>query len=352
MNLIHKLEKVDYGIKLTISIMNVIVIIEVLLTLFTLKTLMKNLYLYLCLVVVCLLSSVSVVQAAQFENPHVDFMEGVKNISSAKITAENSVFLYRNKKLVLGSVAQSKGAAVKVGSTTYDSISFVTTSAGDDKESLETKMDFIRKGEFIFIKFKYGPAKNKWIKMRADQYEAFGESLELTNEFEMADISDPGGGDTALMMKLAKLAEKHNLYVNFEDPVTKKKKGKTLTTYTLEYDRKAVVPFYTEMETILTDEEKEKTIIGIPGFSAAIKSKFFVDTFVENSYVRLVFNEVTGEPVEYIAELNVPEHKSLSFAIEHFVYMKMDDINKKVKVVPPSKFITTDAALKLMGLED
>ncbi len=304
------------------------------------------------LVLLCLLTFTNITEAAELEDPYSSFISGLDKIASAKIGAEASTIVYDGKKIVTGSTVTSKGSGMQVSSTTFDSFSYVETAVGDDERSLETKMDFVRKGNDIYIKFKYGLAKNKWIKLRADEYEEFGVSLDLEAQFDLADFSDPRGEDKALMEKLALLAEKHNLYVNYEEPLTKKKNGKTLTTYSLEFDRKAVVPFFTEASTTLSEDEKKMSVLGVKGFMDALKSKIFVDSLVEKSYVRIVFDEANGLPVEYTEKLIVPQHKNVGLSLEQFSHMKFDNINKKVNIKVPTKFISPEAALKIMGLDD
>jgi hypothetical protein len=312
----------------------------------------KKTTLKIVLIALCLFTLTSSAQAAQLNDPYSSLVSGLDKINSSKFTAEAYSLVYDGDELVSGTVLNSKGVAMQTGSTTFDSSSSIVTTVGDSEESFETKMDFIRKGDDIYIKFKYGPAKNKWIRLSAKNYEDFGEAIDMELEFKLADMSDQGGKSEILLKKLAKLAEKHDLFVNFEDPVTKKKKGKTLTTYLLEYDRDKVLPFFTEANAILTEEEKEKTVLSVDGFIDSLKSRVFVDSLVEESFVEIVFDEATGLPVQYAEKLLVPEHKAINLALEQVTYMKFDNINKKVTIKVPAKSISSDDALKLMGLDD
>lgn len=300
----------------------------------------------------CLSIVTNFVQAAELDDPYTNFVYGLDNITSAKISSVASFLVYDDNKIASGYVMDSKGSATKISSTTYESSSSIKTVTGTDKESYTTKMDFVRKGDYVYIKFKYGPAKNKWIRIEADNYEEFGEAIEMELQFDLADVSDSGGQDEEFLKKIATVAEKNNLFVNYDKPLVKKKKGTTLTTYFLEFDRKSLIPYYTELANVLTEEEKNKSVLSIKGFTDALKSKFFVDSLVKESYVMITFDDATGLPIEYTESLVVPQYKGIGDSFEQFAYMKFDNINKNVKIAAPKKFISTDDALKLMGLDD
>ncbi len=241
-------------------------------------------------------------------------------------------------------------------STTYVESDVVTSlQLGTSKRGTEYKLDFITKGETVYIRFpetRIKSVKNKWIEVPAVRATDFAEALELEELFDIALTKNDDPNPIAAFDASAALARKLGLFQFFDGDVGDSIVVENATRYDLIYRSDVFAAYFKELKKTIAEMpgDNEVTVFSIEGFESGIKNNEFVDKITDRSYVSLWFDNVTKLPVRMVDVMVIPPFEKRKETVFTYTDISLKDYGVKMTVVAPKSTISFADAVDALDL--